>query len=76
MTLDELRASTATVLTVTQTASLLRDLEGDTVDERTVRRACEEGQLPCIRVGRRILIIRERLLSMLDTPPPSAGDAA
>lgn len=59
MTLDELRASTAATVTVTDVAALLD------VDERTVRRACEDDQLPSITVGRRILIIREKLLAML-----------
>lgn len=62
MTLDDLRASTAAALTVTQVAGLL-DL-----DERTVRRGCEDGQLPCIRVGRLLRIPREPLLALLTTP--------
>jgi len=61
-TLDEIRASTATILTITDVAALLD------VDERTVRRACEDGQLPSVRVGRRILIPREQLLAVLDRP--------
>jgi excisionase family DNA binding protein len=65
MTLDQLRASAAAVLTVTQTTALLSDLEGRRLDERTVRRACEDGQLPCIDVGRRVLIPREPLLKLL-----------
>lgn len=76
MTLDEVRASTATVLTVTQTARLLSDLDGDTPDERTVRRACEDGQLPCIRVGKRILIPREQLLALISAPNNSESAPA
>ena len=76
MTLDDLRASHATVLTVTQTARLLTDLDGDHLDERTVRRACEDGQLPCVRVGRRLLIPREPLLALLSTPRYSDGPDA
>lgn len=61
MTLDELRASTRAVISVTEAASLLE------VDARTVRRACEDGQLPAIYVSGRILIPRERLLPLLTT---------
>ena len=70
MTLDELRASTAVFLNVTQVTRLTADLDGVTLDERTVRRACEEGQLPCVRFGRRWLIPREQLLAMLEALPP------
>jgi excisionase family DNA binding protein len=73
MNLDEVRASTATVLTVAQTTRLFTDLNGETVDERTVRRACEDGQLPSIRIGRRVLIPRLRLLAMLEV---DGGQAA
>lgn len=70
MTLDDLRASRRATLTITDVAGLLE------VDERTVRRACEEGQLPCIRVGRRLLIPREPLLSLLTAPHKSDGALA
>lgn len=69
MTLDDVRASTAAVLTVTHVARLLTDLDGEHLDERTVRRACEDGQLPCIRVGRRLLIPRLPLLALLSAGP-------
>jgi excisionase family DNA binding protein len=69
--LDDLRASTAAVLTVTQVAGLL-DL-----DERTVRRAACDGQLPCLKVGRRLLIPTEPLRQLLcpNTPDMSADPA-
>jgi hypothetical protein len=35
------------------------------VDERIVRRGCEDGQIPSIRVGRRLLVVREKSLAML-----------
>lgn len=71
MTIEDLCSSTATVLTVAQVARLLTDMDGDQLDERTVRRACEDGQLPCVRVGRRLLIPRLPLLALLgaDTQP-------
>ena len=67
MTLDELRASPKAALTVTEVAALLG------LDQRTVRRACEDGQLPALYAGRRILIPRERLLPLLTTPNNSDG---
>ena len=46
------------------------------LDQRTVRRACEDGQLPALYAGRRILIPRERLLPLLTTPNNSDGPDA
>jgi hypothetical protein len=71
--MDELKASEAPVITVTQTTRLLSDIEGRTLDERTVRRACEAGQLPCVRVGRRMLVVREKLLAMITSDQASPG---
>ena len=59
MNLTDLQASKAAAFTVTDVASLLA------VDERTVRRACEDGQLPSLRIGRRLLIPRLPLLAAL-----------
>jgi len=70
MTLDKLRSSPRAVITVTEAAALLE------CDERTVRRACEAGQLPAVYVGSRILIARERLLPLLTTPDMSDGPDA
>lgn len=64
-TLQDLRASTATTVTVTQAADVLADLSGHRPDPRTVRRAAATGQLPAVHVGRRLLIVRERLVAML-----------
>lgn len=65
MNLDDVRRSRAAALTVATVAEMLA------VDPRTVTRACEEGQLPCLRVGRRLLIPRLPLLGLL-----GATDAA
>jgi excisionase family DNA binding protein len=70
VTLDDLVASDRAAWTVTDVAKLL-DL-----DERTVRRAAADGQLPCIHVGRRLLIPRLPLIALLggvETPNNSAA---
>ena len=67
MNLDDLRTSNAAALTVTAVAGLLH------LDERTVRRACEEGDLPCLKVGRRRLIPTEPLRQLLCPSSPDIG---
>ncbi|BCT76086.1 hypothetical protein SCMU_19280 [Sinomonas cyclohexanicum] len=74
MSLNDLRASTANVISVAQAAAALADLEGHRPDERTVRRACEDGQLPAIRLGKRILIPRLAFLAILDGTPERKGN--
>jgi excisionase family DNA binding protein len=64
--LDELRISRAAVVTVAQAASIFG------VDVRTVARAIENGELPAVRLGRRVLIPRLPLLAVLGV---TAGDA-
>lgn len=59
MNLDQVRTSPRAALTVTDVARLLE------LDERTVRRACEDGDLPSLRVGRRLLLPRLPLLTLL-----------
>jgi excisionase family DNA binding protein len=57
--LEELRISRAAVVTVAQTAAVFG------VDVRTVTRAIENGELPALRLGRRVLIPRLPLLAAL-----------
>lgn len=57
--LDWLRASTAAAVTLKQAAAVLD------VDQRTVSAAVKRGELPSIRIGRRILIPRLPLLQLL-----------
>ena len=57
--LDELQVSRAAVVTVAQAASVFG------VDARTVARAIENGELPAVRLGRRVLIPRLPLLAVL-----------
>jgi excisionase family DNA binding protein len=55
-----LQGSGDAAVTVAATAEVLN------VDERTVTRAIRDGQLPSVRVGRRLLVPRLRLLALLD----------
>jgi excisionase family DNA binding protein len=59
LNLDDLIASHAAVVTVAQAASVFG------VDVRTVTRAIENGELPAVRLGRRVLIPRVPLLAAL-----------
>ncbi len=59
MNLEELRISRAAVVTVAQAAAVFG------VDVRTVTRAIENGELPALRLGRRVLIPRLPLLAAL-----------
>ena len=59
MNLEELRISRAAVVTVAQAAAVFG------VDVRTVTRAIKNGELPALRLGRRVLIPRLPLLAAL-----------
>jgi len=59
LTLTSLVTSATATLTVTEVAALLG------LDARTVSRACQDGQLPSLRVGRRLLVPRLPLLALL-----------
>ena len=67
--LDDLRASRSAVVTIADAAAVLG------VDARTVSRAVQNGELPALRVGRRLLIPRLLLLACLGaTESPRAAD--
>ncbi|MGY5883174.1 helix-turn-helix domain-containing protein [Modestobacter lacusdianchii] len=72
MDLDDLVNSSSAVVTVAQAAELLG------VDVRTVSRAMNNGDLPALRVGRRLLIPRLLLMAHLGvgTAGPSASGGA
>lgn len=70
MNLDDAIASRAAAFTRTQVAALLD------VDERTVTRAIDEGQLPAIRLGRRVLVPRLPLLALLGASADAEKPAA
>jgi len=59
MNLDDLVRSNSAVVTIAEAAELLG------VDARTVSRAMGSGDLPALRVGRRLLIPRLPLLAHL-----------
>lgn len=58
-TLEQVKVSSAAVLTRKAVAELLG------VDPRTVDAGIEDGTIPSIRVGRRVLIPREKFLKLL-----------
>lgn len=68
MNLDDLRSSEAAVITVAEAASVLD------VDVRTISRAVQNGELPALRLGRRVLIPRLELLARLGAEPTNRGD--
>lgn len=57
-----LRESDAAALTATEVAELFG------VDQRTISAAIKAGELPSVRIGRRVFIPREPLLAMLSGP--------
>ncbi|PPH23321.1 hypothetical protein C5C99_01415 [Rathayibacter sp. AY1C4] len=60
LTMEEARSLTRATLTLAEVASLLG------VDPRTASAAASAGDIPSVRVGRRILIPRAPLLALLD----------
>jgi excisionase family DNA binding protein len=65
--LDELRANRAAVVTIADAAAVLG------IDAKTVSRAMQNGELPALRVGRRLLILRLPLLACLGITDPDSG---
>jgi excisionase family DNA binding protein len=66
--LEELRASRAAVVTIAQAATVLG------IDVRTVSRAIRNGELPALRLGRRLLIPRLQLLACLGAAESLAAE--
>ena len=62
---DMLGIGSKAVLTTRETASVLR------VSEKSVREGIKEGSIPCIRLGRRLLVPVPMLLSSLLRGPNS-----
>ncbi len=60
LTLEDLRTSTAPTITMTTAAAVLE------VDPRTVSAGVKEGTIPSVRLGRRIVIPREKFLKLFE----------
>lgn len=60
VTVDMLRASRSLVITRTEAAQALG------VDPRTVTAGIENGTIPSVRLGRRVVIPREKFLRLFD----------
>ncbi len=60
VTIDQLRASRQAVITRTEAAAALG------VDPRTVTIGIENGSIPSIKLGRRVVIPREKFLRLFD----------
>ncbi|MFC5748912.1 helix-turn-helix domain-containing protein [Actinomadura rugatobispora] len=71
MTPAELRARN--FLSVREAAEFFAD--DQPCDERTVRRAIEQGQIPAVKVGTKTLIPVAPLLAMVQAPPPAPAEA-
>lgn len=67
MNLNDLLASSAATLTPTDAGQILG------CDPRTVGRGIEDGTIPAIRVGRRVMIPRIPFLRMLGVEEPTAA---
>lgn len=63
VTLDDLRNSRSAIITRTEAAAALG------VDPRTITASIENGAIPSVRLGRRVVIPREKFLALF------AGDA-
>lgn len=59
-TLDHLRKSSAATITLTAAGQVLG------VDPRTVSEGVKNGSIPGIKIGRRVVIPRERFLALFD----------
>ncbi|HEU0257535.1 MAG TPA: helix-turn-helix domain-containing protein [Microbacteriaceae bacterium] len=60
VTLDELRVSRTAVITRAEAAAALG------VDPRTITASIENGSIPSVRLGRRVVIPREKFLRLFD----------
>ena len=64
VTLDDLRRSRSAVITRTEAAAALG------VDPRSITTSIDNGTIPSVRLGRRVVIPREKFLALFadDTP--------
>lgn len=68
-TRDDLRHSQSAVITRTEAAAALG------VDPRTMSASIDNGTIPSVRLGRRVVITREKFLRISDSEPTSEGSA-
>lgn len=68
LNLEWLRRSTLAALTLRQAAQILG------VDQRTMSKAVRDGTIPHIRIGKRVVIPRLPLLTMLGAEPSNSAD--
>lgn len=67
ITLDDVRASRSAVITRAEAAAALG------VDPRTITTSIENGSIPSVRLGRRVVIPRERFLRLIDGDTAAAS---
>lgn len=60
MTLSDVRESNKAALTIHEVAEVLG------LDRRTVSSAAANGEIPCVRIGRRVLIPRDAFIALLE----------
>lgn len=65
-TLSDVKDSTKAALTLKEVAEVLG------LDARTISGAAANGEIPCVRIGRRVLIPRESFIEFLENK--RAGD--
>jgi hypothetical protein len=62
--------------TVGQAAEFFHDRTGVPLDERTVRRGIEAGQIPSVKIGNKVLVPVPPLLALLQVPEQPQAPAA
>lgn len=67
VTLDDLRRSRSAVITRTEAAAALG------VDPRTITASIDNGTIPSVRLGRRVVIPREKFLRIFDSEELPSG---
>ena len=63
-------ARTASVLTVEEAAAVLR------ISRQSAYAAARAGELPTVKIGRRLLVPRARLEALLENAPPHGSEGS
>ncbi|MGO1507773.1 MAG: helix-turn-helix domain-containing protein [Microbacteriaceae bacterium] len=69
LTLDDLRSSRSAVITRTEAAAALG------VDPRTITASIDNGTIPSVRLGRRVVIPREKFLHLFADSTSEGSDS-